>query len=140
MEGELQRRRRGGQIKAPSERKRNNLTFRARDRLRAALEAEAAENGRSLSEEIEARLEQSLFVQNLLTGTGAIQEASAVKVPTSSEMRFSGSVPGNPLPLSKGSLPGGRTESALEDLIERAVTRALERMGLAGVKPEKDVP
>src|SRR4051794_14236950 len=109
MEGELQRRRRGGQVKAPSERKRNNLTFRARDRLKAALEAEAALNGRSLSEEIEARLEQSLLVQNLLTGseeirdanrTAAIQGAGATKVPTRAEMRPSGSVPGDPIPLS----------------------------------------
>jgi len=55
----------------------------------AALEAEAALNGRSLSEEIEARLEQSLLVQHLLTGpeeirdanrTATVQEAGAATV------------------------------------------------------------
>src|SRR6185312_1335577 len=39
--------------------------------------------------------------------------------------------------LPKGRLPGDRTGAALEDLIERAVTRALERTGLAKDKPEK---
>ena len=69
----------------------------------------------------------------------AYQEASSL-VLASSEMRLSGSVPGNPLPLSKDRLPGDRTGTALEDLIERAVTRALERTGLAGGKPKKGAP
>lgn len=44
----------------PEARKRNNVTLRLRDRLRAALQAEADANGRSLSEEMETRLERSL--------------------------------------------------------------------------------
>ena len=43
----------------PSERKRNNLTFRVRDALKDELRFAAMEAGRSLSEEVEHRLEQS---------------------------------------------------------------------------------
>lgn len=53
---EGQKRSRGGQFKDPTERKRNNLTFRVRDQRKAALEAAAAASGRSVSEEIEFRL------------------------------------------------------------------------------------
>ena len=48
---------------APELRKRNNVTIRLRDQLKASLESDAQENGRSLSEEIEARLERSLEEQ-----------------------------------------------------------------------------
>lgn len=46
-------------MKSAMELKRNNLTFRARDGLRNELKAAAEANGRSMSEEIEFRLEQS---------------------------------------------------------------------------------
>src|SRR3712207_2785522 len=64
---EQQRRKRGGQPKEPEERKRNNLTFRVRDRLKVDLEAAAAAGGRSVSEEIEHRLEQTLTERDMLT-------------------------------------------------------------------------
>ena len=44
----------------PEDRKRNNMTMRLRDTTRAALERAAAKSGRSTSEEIEYRVEQSL--------------------------------------------------------------------------------
>jgi hypothetical protein len=50
------KRRRGGQPKPAAQRKRNNLTFRVRDQLRERLEKAAAANDRSISEEIEHRL------------------------------------------------------------------------------------
>ncbi|MET3694583.1 Arc family DNA-binding protein [Methylobacterium goesingense] len=53
-------RKRGGQPKPPEERKRNNLTFRARDELREQIRISAEASGRSVSEEIEHRLELSL--------------------------------------------------------------------------------
>lgn len=53
-------RKRGGQPKPPEERKRNNLTFRARDELREQIRVSAEAAGRSVSEEIEHRLELSL--------------------------------------------------------------------------------
>jgi hypothetical protein len=58
--------RRGGQAKPASERKRNNLTFRARDQLKADLEKAAAANNRSVSEEIEYRLGQSFQWEKVL--------------------------------------------------------------------------
>jgi len=54
-----QPRRRGGQPKPATERKRNNLTFRVRDQLKAELEKSAAEANRSLSEEIQYQLGQA---------------------------------------------------------------------------------
>jgi len=60
------KRRRGGQPKPAAERKRNNLTFRARDRLRADLEKAASEANRSMSEEIEYRLGRALQWEKVL--------------------------------------------------------------------------
>lgn len=68
MAEEGQKRPRGGQTKPPLERKRNNVTFRARDQLKQELEAAAAKNARSLSEEIEVRLEQSFLDDKALGG------------------------------------------------------------------------
>lgn len=53
------KRRRGRPRKQAALRKRNNLTFRTRDGLREQLEKTAKENGRSISEEIEHRLQMS---------------------------------------------------------------------------------
>ena len=53
-------RKRGGQPKPAEERKRNNLTFRARDELRESIRDAAEGSGRSISEEIEYRLELSV--------------------------------------------------------------------------------
>jgi len=60
------KRRRGGQPKPAAERKRNNLTFRARDQLRADLEKAASEANRSMSEEIEYRLGRALQWEKVL--------------------------------------------------------------------------
>lgn len=57
---------RGGKLKPPAQRKRNNLTFRARDQLKASLAAAAEINRRSLSEEIEHRLEKSFLYEQAL--------------------------------------------------------------------------
>lgn len=57
---------RGGQPKPARERKRNNLTFRARDQLKADLEKAAAANNRSVSEEIEYRLGQAFQWERVL--------------------------------------------------------------------------
>jgi hypothetical protein len=59
---------RGRPPKPEHERRRGNLTFRVRDRLRYRLEAYAKRDGRSLSEEIEQRLERSLNEEMLLFG------------------------------------------------------------------------
>ena len=53
------RKRIGRPPKRPEERRRSHFTFRATDAMREWLRAEAAVKGRSISEEIEYRLEQS---------------------------------------------------------------------------------
>jgi hypothetical protein len=60
------KRRRGGQRKPASERKRNNLTFRARDQLKADLEKAAAANNRSVSEQIEHYIERAIEWEKVL--------------------------------------------------------------------------
>jgi len=64
-----QKRKRGGQPKPAEERKRNNLTFRARDQLKADLEAAAEYSGRSVSEEIEYRLQRSFVEDEQIANT-----------------------------------------------------------------------
>jgi hypothetical protein len=54
------KRKRGGQSKPADEVKRHNITFRARDQLRHGLQTASVLSGRSISEEIERRLEHSL--------------------------------------------------------------------------------
>jgi hypothetical protein len=57
---------RRGPLKSATIRKRNNLTFRARDALKADLAASAEANQRSLSEEIEHRLENSFVYERVI--------------------------------------------------------------------------
>jgi hypothetical protein len=66
MTQEPRKRRRGGQLKPATERKRNNLTFRARDQLKADLEKAAAASNRSVSEEIEFRVGQAFQWEKVL--------------------------------------------------------------------------
>ncbi len=64
---------RSGRRAMPAEkRKRNNLTFRTRDDLKRLLEVGAEKAGRSLSEEIEVRLERS-FQQEADSGGRELQ-------------------------------------------------------------------
>jgi hypothetical protein len=51
---------------APSEKKRRNFTFRSTDELHEALSKASAASGRSLSEEIEWRVGQSFFMQDVV--------------------------------------------------------------------------
>lgn len=67
------KRKRGGQPKPASERKRNNLTIRLIDELRAKLEAASRASGRSMSEEAAWRLTMSFLFNN------EIQEVSQVQ-------------------------------------------------------------
>ena len=63
------KRKRGGQPKPASERKRNNVTIRLVDDLRAKLEAASRASGRSVSEEVAWRLTMS-FLFNTRNSTG----------------------------------------------------------------------
>tara|TARA_R110000796_G_scaffold252498_1_gene387141 strand:- start:2224 stop:2412 length:189 start_codon:yes stop_codon:yes gene_type:complete len=53
-------RKRGRPTLDPEKRKRNNVTLRLRDALKKQLIEQATDNGRSLSEEMEYRLEHSM--------------------------------------------------------------------------------
>jgi len=63
-----QAKRRGRPPKPEGEKRRGNLTFRVRAHLRYLLQLRANRSGRSLSEEIEYRLERSLAEEVLLYG------------------------------------------------------------------------
>lgn len=64
--GKANTRQRGRPTIEPSQRKRNNVTVRVRDKTKERLAAAAAQNGRSLSEEIEARLEESFLTKTAM--------------------------------------------------------------------------
>src|SRR6476646_6143607 len=61
-----QKRPRGRPPQPEGVRRRSNLTLRIRDETKAALERNAADNGRSLSEEAETLLDQALRSPQLL--------------------------------------------------------------------------
>jgi hypothetical protein len=63
---------------APQERKVRNVTFRSRNDLYEALQAAAAKTGRSLSEEIERRLEGSFQASDPIITALAGKEASVI--------------------------------------------------------------
>jgi len=55
---------RGRPSLAPGQRKRNNVTIRMRDEVKSAVQDAGSAKGRSLSEEIEYRVERSLLVED----------------------------------------------------------------------------
>ncbi len=59
-------RKRGRPPLRPKQRKRNNVTIRFRDDLKSKVQKAGEDNGRSLSEEIEARLEQSFVGDDVI--------------------------------------------------------------------------
>ncbi len=67
------KRKRGGQPKPAAERKRNNVTIRLIDDLRAKLEAASRASGRSLSEEAAWRLTMSFLFNHEIQQVSDIQ-------------------------------------------------------------------
>ncbi len=65
MSSDLEPKRRGRPPKAEGERKAGNLTIRTYGPLRAQLEEAARQSGRSVSAEVEYRLEQSFWALNM---------------------------------------------------------------------------
>ncbi len=123
-----QPRKRGGQPKDPAERKRNNLTFRVRDRIRSILEEAATEAGRSVSEEIEYRVERSFQDDRILELYKDLQERHELLKYQYSDV------------LPKAELKSA-VEAAVAPAIEQftqaleRITQALEHAGL--VKPAR---
>ena len=72
--------RRGGQPKPAPERKRNNLTFRARDQLKADLEKAAAAANRSVSEQIEYLLGRAIEWERVLARISHQSSASGRRI------------------------------------------------------------
>ena len=72
---------RGRPPKAEGERKGRNLTFRVRENLRARLQQAADVSGRSISEEIESRVEATFRSQDALVRELAGPEAGALIPP-----------------------------------------------------------
>ena len=70
-------RRRGRPPIEPSQRKRNNVTVRVRDETKGQLAAAAVLNGRSLSEEIEARIEESFLSETAMRKRLEVEFGSA---------------------------------------------------------------
>ena len=70
---QLKKRKRGGQRKSASERKRNNVTIRLRDDLEAKMEAASRASGLSLSEEIAWRLTITFMFDNEIQEVSQIQ-------------------------------------------------------------------
>jgi hypothetical protein len=70
---------RGRPALAPEKKKRRNFTFRGTDQLHEAISGASAISGRSLSEEIEWRVGQSFFMQDVVQWAvaEAIQKALA---------------------------------------------------------------
>jgi hypothetical protein len=67
------KRKRGGQAKPASERKRNNVTIRLVDDLRAKLDAASRASGRSVSEEVAWRLTVSFLFNHEIQQVSEIQ-------------------------------------------------------------------
>lgn len=63
----------------PGTEKRPTLTFRVRDRMHEQLSSAAAEGGRSLSEEIERRLDQSFSIHEIIKAASDSAAEAAVK-------------------------------------------------------------
>jgi hypothetical protein len=150
MTDEHPKRRPGGQPKPPSERKRNNLTFRARDQLRAALESAADDSRRSVSEEIEFRLNRDFAweavkgdIDKMLAEAKAARDAAHIQAIRAAGAQIVREAGGNVtvsvspellLAEAAGILRSGFVaeenvdKSPLEIVAERAAERAAERV------------
>ena len=160
MKPRKRKRKRGGQPKPPAERKRNNLTFRARDQLKAALETAAAASERSVSEEIEFRLNRDFSweagkqrIEQMIAETKAQLDASRIQAIRQAGFQIvrdgSGDVTVNVSPelllaeadgiLRSGFVADENVDrSPLEIMVKRtveeAVENALAKLGLLGRK------
>ena len=121
-----------------------NLTFRARAGLRERLAAEAAKSGRSMSEEIEFRLNRDLHWGQEAARIQAIRQAGLQIV---RDVGGGVTVNVNPemlLAEADGILRSGFIgaedvdKSPTEIMVKRAVAEALKEAGLARPKSEED--
>lgn len=111
--------RRGGQPKPAAERKRNNLTFRVRDQLRADLEKAAAAASRSVSEQIEYLIGRAFEWERVLGELEAFKQQRLADSRTRlAEARAPdrGARGGNTMKIPKGADLQIKTESGTIEL------------------------
>jgi hypothetical protein len=146
MNPAVKKRKRGGQPKPASERKRNNLTIRVLDELRKRLEAAAEKSQRSVSEEAANRMTLSFMLDSELKDLKEIRKATDDQLEaimrergwgTLIDERYGGRIFTRPgqlaLPRSEFtspdqaemSAPTLSTDEALHQAVEKAVTAAL---------------
>jgi DNA-binding NarL/FixJ family response regulator len=128
MTADQEPKRRGRPPKPTEERKSGNLTFRTRGDLRAKLDAAATASGRSVSEEIERRLERSFDHDEMVSSViETIEENSRLQIQII-ELQAE---------VERLKSTGPET-SDLEIIVERAVVRAVGRvLSSKGQEPEQ---
>jgi hypothetical protein len=115
------KRKRGGQPKPASERKRNNLTIRVLDHLRQKLEKAAQASQRSVSEEAAHRMMLGFNLENELTDYAKLREATDEELLNVALKRGWASI----LDLRYGGpilIPPGQVATKINELIESAKT------------------
>jgi hypothetical protein len=123
------KRRRGGQPKPANERKRNNLTFRVRDKLRADLTAAAEANQRSVSEEIEHRVEASFVYERVIGDVRDYERRAKAQIDIDTGRA---SPPGRFITPQEAAapIPAVTLPPALQEAIRTTVAEALAQYGL----------
>jgi hypothetical protein len=115
---------RGRPAKAPEKGKRQNYTFRLHDETRERLLGAAKAANRTLSEEIEWRVEQSFKWEEAFgEARTIIDKATAAAAETERTREVA---------ERQRALGGGFFDPALEVSVQRAVERALAKAGLTG--------
>jgi hypothetical protein len=144
MNPAVKKRKRGGQPKPASERKRNNLTIRVLDELRERLETAAEKSQRSVSEEAAYRMTLSFMLDSELRDLKEIRKATDDQIEgimrergwgTMIDPRHGGRIFTRPgqlaLPLSGFVGPGHPevpplpTTNTVQEAVERAIAAAL---------------
>jgi hypothetical protein len=142
----VKKRKRGGQPKPASERKRNNLTIRVLDKLRQRLETAAEKSQRSVSEEAAYRMTLSFMLDSELKDLKEIKKATDDQLQaimrergwgTLIDGRYGGRIFTRPGQLSlprsgfigpdQAEMPAPTlaSDEALHQAVEKAVTAAL---------------
>jgi hypothetical protein len=122
----VQKRKRGGQPKPASQRKRNNLTIRVLDHLRDRLETAARASQRSVSEEAAHRMTLGFNLQNELTDYAKIREANDETLADLAVKRGWAKI----LDYQYGGwtfIPPGQVASKINELMEKALAAPTEK-------------
>jgi hypothetical protein len=122
----VQKRKRGGQPKPASQRKRNNLTIRVLDHLRDRLETAARASQRSVSEEAAHRMTLGFNLQDELTDYARIREANDDTLAQLAEKRGWAKI----LDFQYGGfifIPPGQVASKINELMEKALAAPTEK-------------